>query len=63
MTHPEDEPYRETPEADAAEQAAIADPAWTDEDEQDGSEPAPIEAPEWDAQEQRQVVAMDDDYR
>ena len=50
----------EAPEADAAEQAATADPL----DLQD--EPTPsddIEAPEWDAHEQSMEVPLEDDYR
>jgi hypothetical protein len=68
MTQPEDlaltdrltagELDLEAPDADAAEQAAIADPAW-------GESPAStdLEAPEWDAAEQSQAVPFDDEYR
>jgi len=57
MTQPE---YveTETPEADAAEQAADAAPG-----ENDSTPSSSIEAPEWDAQEQSRTVAFDDDYR
>ncbi|GAB1643739.1 hypothetical protein [Krasilnikovia sp. MM14-A1259] len=51
----------EAAEADAAEQAAIADPSW-----EEVAEPRvleDLEAPEWDAQEQAQEVPFDDDYR
>ena len=48
----------QVPEADAAEQAAYADPG-----EHDGTASDSIEAPEWDAQEQARVVPVDDDYR
>ena len=61
MTYPWDDRDL-TPEADAAEQAAEADPGSLDE-----TEPLPasssIEAPEWDAQEQGRIVHMEDDYR
>jgi len=61
MTYPGYEHGPETPEADAAEQAALADPA------SDESEPtsagASIEAPEWDALEQERIVQLEDDYR
>jgi hypothetical protein len=62
MTYPDDERDLETPEADAAEQAALADPGSADD-----TEPVPasssIEVPEWDAQEQSRIVQIDDDYR
>jgi hypothetical protein len=62
MTYPDDERDLETPEADAAEQAAPADPGSADD-----TEPVPasssIEVPEWDAQEQGRIVQIDDDYR
>jgi hypothetical protein len=61
MTDRDDLDY-ETPEADAAEQAMIADPNDND-DEDRGSLPSDIEAPEWDAQEQSQAVHVEDDYR
>ncbi|GAB1688247.1 hypothetical protein [Krasilnikovia sp. M28-CT-15] len=48
-------------EADAAEQAAIADPSW--EDVAEPRVPEDLEAPDWDAQEQAQEVPFDDDYR
>lgn len=57
MTNPE---RFDAPEADAAEQAAIADPL----DVQDSPIPSgDIEAPEWDAQEQSLEVPLEDDYR
>ncbi|GAA3963323.1 hypothetical protein [Actinoplanes auranticolor] len=62
MTYPQNERDLETPEGDAAEQAAVADPNWAD----DADEPAvssSLEAPEWDAQEQGRSVPLDDDYR
>jgi hypothetical protein len=47
-------------EADAAEQAQDAYPS----DDTVAGEPSlDDEAPEWDAQEQRQAVPQDDDYR
>jgi hypothetical protein len=62
MTYPEDERDLEAPEADAAEQAALADPGSLEE-----TEPLPasssIEVPEWDAQEQGRIVQIEDDYR
>lgn len=61
MTYPYPENLDlETPEADAAEQAASARL------EEDGIEPESTlddETPEWDAQEQHRVVELDDDYR
>ena len=54
-------PDREASEADAAEQAKAAFP--DDEDTADAGRSLDDEAPEWDAQEQRQVVPLDDDYR
>lgn len=60
MTYPDNDDL-ERPEADAAEQATSAFP-----DDEDTDEAAPLlddEAPEWDAQEQRQVVQLEDDYR
>jgi hypothetical protein len=61
MTYPEYERDPETPEADAAEQAALADPA------SDEFEPVPagasIGTPEWDALEQERIVQLEDDYR
>ena len=67
MTHPEDftpetdlvagrDP--EAPEADAAEQATLADPRF--------AAPAvssDLEAPDWDAHEQSLVVDLEDEYR
>jgi hypothetical protein len=50
----------DAPEADAAEQAATADPLDFHDD------PVPsgdIEVPEWDAQEQSVEVPLEDDYR
>jgi len=60
MTYPENEPGLETPVEDAAEQATLV---WTDEAEEEQADPLSFEAPEWDAQEQRQAVIQDDDYR
>jgi hypothetical protein len=60
MTYPDNDDL-ERPEADAAEQAASAFPG-----EDDTAEDEPTlddEAPEWDAQEQRHVVRLEDDYR
>jgi hypothetical protein len=57
MTSPEDL-ETEAPEADAAEQAAYADPS-----EAETTASRSLEAPEWDAQEQSMVVPLDDDYR
>jgi hypothetical protein len=57
MTSPEDL-ETEAPEADAAEQAAYADPG-----EGEATASRSLEAPEWDAQEQSRVVPLDDDYR
>ena len=59
MTYPEHIDL-ETPEADAAEQAASARL------EDDGTEDTAYlndEAPEWDAREQHRVVELEDDYR
>ncbi|GIE53542.1 hypothetical protein [Actinoplanes nipponensis] len=61
MTYPEYSRDLEAPEADAAEQAALADPASDDSEPSAGS--SSIEAPEWDAWEQRQAVPLDDDER
>ena len=59
MTYPENLDL-ETPEADAAEQAATARP----EEDSEVTEPdLDDEAPEWDAQEQRRIVEVEDDYR
>jgi hypothetical protein len=63
MTYPQNEPDLETPEVDAAEQAALADPAWADEEAPEQHDPAPIEAPEWDVHEQHRAVGIDDEYR
>lgn len=60
MTYPDNDDL-ERPEADAAEQAASAFP--DDEDTEVAEPPLDDEAPEWDAQEQRQVVRLEDDYR
>ena len=57
MSYPE---RFDAPEADAAEQAATADPLDVE------NEPSPsgdIEAPEWDAHEQSMEVPLEDDYR
>ncbi len=61
MTRPEDLDM-EAPEADAAEQATLAEP---DDDEQPGASygSVGVETPEWDAQEQAMPVPVDDDYR
>jgi hypothetical protein len=59
MTQPDDLDI-EAPEADAAEQAAYADPA---DYEAGGTVSDDIEAPEWDALEQSQAVPGEDDYR
>ncbi len=68
MTQPEDleltdrlipdERDLEAPDADAAEQAANADPSWDTAAVSDA-----LDAPEWDAYEQSQVVQLEDDYR
>ncbi|HET6531908.1 MAG TPA: hypothetical protein VFH03_15060 [Actinoplanes sp.] len=60
MTRPEDLDM-EAPEADAAEQATLAEP----DDEQPGASYGSVglETPEWDAQEQAMPVPVDDDYR
>jgi hypothetical protein len=58
MSYPES---FEAPEADAAEQAATADPLDSSQDDEILSDD--IEAPEWDAQEQSREVPMEDDYR
>jgi hypothetical protein len=57
MTQPDDLDI-EAPEADAAEQAAYAEPL-----DNDGTASRSIEAPEWDAEEQARAVPFDDDYR
>jgi hypothetical protein len=57
MTHP-DNLEAEAPEADAAEQAAYAQP-----DDTESPVSRSIEAPEWDAEEQSRVVPLDDEYR
>ena len=61
MTHPDDLDL-EAPEADAAEQATLAEP---DDDEQAGTGlgPVSLETPEWDAHEQSIPVPVDEDYR
>jgi hypothetical protein len=48
----------EAPDADALEQATIADPAEEPEEVHRG-----LEVGEWDAVEQAKVVKLDDDYR
>jgi hypothetical protein len=61
MTQPDDLDI-EAPEADAAEQAAYADPAEHEDVRQHESiDSHSIEAPEWDVLEQSQVVPVDDD--
>ncbi len=57
MTHP-DNLEAEAPEADAAEQAAYAQP-----DDTESPVSRSIEAPEWDAEEQSRTVPLDDEYR
>lgn len=57
MSYPE---RFDAPEADAAEQAAAADPL---ENEDDPIPSGDIEVPEWDAQEQAMEVPLEDDYR
>ena len=61
MTRPDDLDH-EAPEADAAEQATLAEP---DQDEPAGSGLGSVglETPEWDAQEQSIPVPVDEDYR
>jgi hypothetical protein len=60
MTYP-DNIDLETPEADAAEQAASAR---FDEDNDQAEPSSDVEAPEWDAREQSRVVDLEDDgYR
>ena len=60
MTYPE-KIGLETPEADAAEQATSAR---LEEDTDTGTMTSlDDEAPEWDAQEQRRVVELEDEYR
>jgi hypothetical protein len=61
MTRPIEEANLETPEADAAEQAVNAVPAWQDDDAEET--PTLGEVSEWDAGEQRLVVDFDDEYR
>jgi len=60
MTHPMAELDLETPEVDAAEQAVVAVPGWS---EDSTDEQRPTEAGEWDGQEQNRIVEFDDDYR
>jgi hypothetical protein len=63
MTYPDRDLDLETPEVDAAEQAAEADPGWLN-DGSDEVEASPaIEVSEWDAHEQAQIVELEDDYR
>ena len=52
----------EAPEADAAEQATLAEP---DDGEQSGTDLGSVglETPEWDAQEQAIPVPVDEEYR
>ena len=59
-----DPPYGdlEIPAEDAAEQAASALPEGI-EDDREPEFTLDDETPEWDAQEQAQVVEMDDEYR
>jgi hypothetical protein len=57
MSYPE---RFDAPEADAAEQAANADPL---DIENDATPSGDIEAPEWDAHEQSMEVPLEDDYR
>ena len=57
MTYPE---RFDAPEADAAEQAATADPLDVPNEPYTSGD---IEAPEWDAQEQSMEVPLEDDYR
>jgi len=66
MKYLEDERRLDAPEGDAAEQAAIADPAAIDDDDEEEEEPAlprSVEVPEWDALEQAKVVHLEDEYR
>jgi hypothetical protein len=61
MTRPEDLDM-EAPEADAAEQAALAEP----EEDEEPARATPwmsLETPEWDAAEQAIPVPIDEDYR
>jgi hypothetical protein len=60
MTYPENIDL-ETPEADAAEQAASA--RLEDDGLDEGSATLDDETPAWDAQEQQRVVEFEDDYR
>ncbi|GIE96308.1 hypothetical protein [Paractinoplanes rishiriensis] len=60
MTYPENIDL-ETPEADAAEQAASA--RLEDDGLEERSTTLADETPVWDAQEQHRVVELDDDYR
>jgi hypothetical protein len=62
MTDPQDRLDRETPEADAAEQAMLADPSG-DDDEVPPVPPRSAEVPEWDALEQSQPVHLEDEFR
>ena len=60
MTRPEDLDL-EAPEADAAEQARLAQP---EDDESAGASPSTsLETPDWDAAEQAIPVPIDEDYR
>ena len=62
MTYPDDTNL-ETPAEDAAEQATNAFPHWIDDEAGTDSPAVDTETPEWDAQEQSQIVDLDDDYR
>jgi hypothetical protein len=53
-----DERDPEAPDADAVEQAIVADPS-----EEPGEVHRGLEVGEWDAVEQAHVVNLDDDYR
>ncbi|MEV0732816.1 MULTISPECIES: hypothetical protein [Polymorphospora] len=53
-----DERDPETPQADAVEQATVADPAEDEPEMHRG-----LEVTEWDAAEQSRIVNLDEDYR
>ena len=63
MTYPEKDLDLETPEVDAAEQATEAAPGWLDDGTHEVEASRAIEVSEWDAQEQAQIVELEDDYR
>ncbi len=63
MTYPSNEHDLETPEVDAAEQAAEAAPSWLDDDRGEAEASSAIDVSEWDAQEQSRIVELEDDYR